>query len=66
MKKSNPSRHSKNNFDHIFNWSVLANAAKNMVQRNVLEAYYIALEQPTLIEQLEPDKLNLFRNVILL
>lgn len=56
MKKSNPSRHSKDNFDHIFNWSVLANAAKNMIQRNVLEAYYIALEQPTLIEQLEPDK----------
>ena len=30
--------------------------------RKVLEAYYIVLEKPTLNDQLEPDRLNLFRN----
>ena len=33
-----------------------------MFQRKVLEAYYIVLEKPTLNEQLEPKRLNLFRN----
>ena len=50
------------NLDHAFNWSVLANAPKNIFQRKVLKAYYIVLEKPTLNEQLEPDRLNLFRN----
>ena len=35
---------------------------KNMLQRKVLEAYYIVLEKSPLNEQLEPDRLNLFRN----
>ena len=34
---------------------MLANAPKNMFQRKVLEAYYIALEKPTLNEQFNPD-----------
>ena len=62
MNKSNPSKYIKDNLDHVFNWSVLANAPKNMFQQKVLEAYYIVLEKPTLSEQLEPEKLNLFRN----
>ena len=47
-------------FDVVFNWSVLANAPKNIFQRKVLEAYYIVLEKPTLNEQLEPERINLF------
>ena len=35
----------KGNLDHAFNWPVLANAPKNMFQRKVLEAHYIALER---------------------
>ena len=62
MKKSNASKHIKDNFDHVFNWSVLANAPKKMFQRKVLETYNIVLEKPTLNEQLEPDRLNIFRN----
>ena len=42
--------------------STLTNAPKNMFHQKVLEAYYIVLEKPTLNEQLEPDRLNLFRN----
>ena len=62
VSKSNPLKHTKDNLDHIFNWSVLANAPKNMFQQKVLEAYYIVLEKPTLNVQLELDRLNLFRS----
>ena len=62
MKKSNPSKHIKDNLDHAFNWSVLANPPKNMFEEKVLEAYYTVLEKPTLNEQFEPDRLNLFQN----
>ena len=63
MKKSKPSKHVKDNVDHVFNWSVLTNAPKNMCQWKVLELYYIVLEKPTLNEQqLKPGRLNLFRN----
>ena len=48
MKKSNPSKYIKDNLDHVFNWLVLANAPKNMLQRKALEAYYIVLEKSTL------------------
>ena len=33
MKKSNSLKHIKDNVDHGFNWSVLANATQNMFQR---------------------------------
>ena len=45
MKNSNPSNHIKDNLDKVFNWSVLANAPKNMFQQKILEAYYIVLEK---------------------
>ena len=64
MKKSNPSKHVKDNVDHVFNWSMLDNAPKNMLQQKVLEAYYIVLEKPALNEQLEAARLNLFRNSV--
>ena len=53
MKKSNTSKQVKD----------LASAgycSKDMLQRKVLEEYYIDLEKPTLNEQLEHDRLNLF------
>ena len=62
MNKSNLLKHIKDNLDHVFNWSVLANVPKNMFQQNVLETYYIVLEKPTLNEQVEPESLNLFGN----
>ena len=33
MEKSNPSKHIKDNVDHVFNWSVLANAKKTPISR---------------------------------
>ena len=59
INKSNPLKHTR---DHVFNWSVLANAPKKLFQWNVLEAYYIVLEKPTLNVQLELNRLNLFRS----
>ena len=41
MKKSNPSKHIKNNVDYGVSWSMLANAPKNMFQRKVLERHYM-------------------------
>ena len=54
MKKSNPSKHIKDNLDYVFNWSVLANAPKNIFQRKVLEPYYIVLEKIPLMNNLSP------------
>ena len=62
MNKSNTSKHIKDNVDHVFNWSVLVNAPKDMFQRKVVETYYIVLEKSTLNEQLEHERLNLFQN----
>ena len=56
MNKSNSSKLIRDNLDHVFNWSVWANAPKNMFQRKVLETYYVVLEKPTLHEQLEQIK----------
>ena len=64
IAKSNPSKHIKNNLNHVFNWSVLANALKIIFQQNVIQTYYIVLEKPTLNELLEPDQLNLYQNLI--
>ena len=62
VNKSNPLKYIKDNLDHVFNWSVLANAPKNMFKGKVLEAFYIVLEKRTLNEQLGLDRLNLFQN----
>ena len=61
MNKSNPSKHIKDNLDHVFNWTVLANPPNNMFQRKFLKTHYIVLEKPTLNKQLELRKLNIFR-----
>ena len=61
-KSSNPAKHISSNIDHVFTWTVIANAPKNKFQRKILEAYYIVLLRPTLNDQLEPDRINLFRN----
>ena len=61
-KVSNPSKHIKDNVNHAFHWSVIARAPTNTFQQKVLEAFYIVLKKPTLDDQLESDRLNLFRN----
>ena len=48
-KKSNPSKHIKDNVDHMFHWLVLARAPTNTSQRKVLEAYIVLEKLPLMI-----------------
>ena len=62
MKTLNPSKYIKDNLDHTFFWLVsVGNCSKELVLR-ILGVYNIVLEKPTLNDQPEPDRLNLFRN----
>ena len=61
IKVPNPSKHIKENADHTFYWSILARAPTNTFQQKV-EAYYIVLVKHTLNDQLQPYRLNVFRN----
>ena len=62
--KSEPSKHLTNNLEHKFQWSIICNAPINTRSRKNLEAFYIALQKPSLNEQLDNNQLNLFRNGI--
>ena len=60
IEMSNLWKQVKDNVEHAFQWSVIAKVPTCMFQRKVLEEYYIVLERPTLNEQLERNRLNLF------
>ena len=62
--KSNPSKHISSHLDHIFTWSIICNAPTNKFKRKIIEAYFIAINNPTLNDQLDSDLLHLFRNGI--
>ena len=49
--KSEPAKHLKNNFYHLFNWVILCNAHQNYKVRRNLKAWYIGLLKPTLNKQ---------------
>ena len=59
---SEPSKHIKNNINHVFEWKILCNAPKNSRSRKNLEASYISLKRPQLNEQIDFNTLSLFRN----
>ena len=61
-KKSEPARHLKINFDHVFNWVILCKTPQNYKVRCNLEASYIALLKPTINEEKDFEILALFRN----
>ena len=61
-QSSEPARHIKENIEHEFNWSILMPAPTNIRCRKNLEASLIALKKPSLNEQIDSKKLNLFRN----
>ena len=65
VKKSpEPVRHLKEFAKLVFNWEILCQAPDNFRARLNLEALIIALKRPQLNEQLDSNKLNLFRNGI--
>ena len=61
-EKSEPARHIKSNIEHAFEWKVIMSAPLNKVTRRNLEAFLIALKRPALNEQVNSNKLVLFRN----
>ena len=61
-KHSEPAKHLREFPDHKFDWKILLTAPTNAKLRKILESSMIALKQPSLNEQLDFDKLILFRN----
>ena len=49
--KSEPSKQSHQNINHVYSWSVVCSAPKNERTRKNLEAFYIALMRPNFNEQ---------------
>ena len=63
-EKSNASKHLNSSITHHFSWSVIFNAPIKKFTRKILEAYFIALLNPTVNDQIESDLLHLFKNGI--
>jgi len=61
-KDSEPAKHLRDNPTHQFEWKTLQAAPKNYRPRKNLEATIIATKGPSLNNQLDTKKLNLFRN----
>ena len=61
-KDSEPAKNLRKFPDHKFNWKILLTVPANAKLRKILESSMIALKQPSLNEQLDFDKLILFRN----
>ena len=61
-KDSEPAKHLRKFLDHKFDWKILLTAPTSAKLRKILESLGIALKQPSLNEQLDFDKLILFRN----
>ena len=62
--KSNPSKQINSHLDHIFTWSIICNTPTNKFKRKIIETYFIAINKPTLNDQLDSDLFHLFRNGI--
>ena len=61
-KDSEPAKHQRKFPDHKFDWKILLTAPTNAKLCTILESSMIALKQPSLNEQIDFDKLILFRN----
>ena len=61
-KKSEPAKHLKSNFYHVFNWVILCKTPQNYKVRRNSKALYIVLLKPTLNEQKDLEIMTLFRN----
>ena len=61
-KDSESPKHPKENLSHKFSWKILFVAPENKRIRKNLEVSETALKRPSLNEQIEPERLLLFRN----
>ena len=62
--KSEPSKHTKSNTGHKFNWMILLRAPSHRLKRKILEAYFIKQLNPSLNDQVDSEILTLFRYVV--
>ena len=63
-KNSEPAKHLLQNADHVFDWSIVTSAPRNLLKRRILEAYYYSKFKPKINDQLQSQKLLLFRHGI--
>ena len=63
-ERTKPARHLSNNIGHLFAWEILMPAPKDKRTRKNLEAFFIAVQKPSLNEQMKLNVLHLFRNGI--
>ena len=63
-RKSEPSKHIKNNPGHKFDWMILSRAPSHRLKRIILEAYFMKQLNPSLIDQRDSEILTLFRHVV--
>ncbi len=63
-KESEPAKHLRDFPDHSFQWKVILNAPLNTRLRKNIEASIIAQKKPSLNDQLDSNRLFLFRNGI--
>ena len=63
-KDSELAKQLRNHPGHSFSGKILLSASANNHIRKIMEASMIALNRPTLNEEVESDKLLLFQNVV--
>ena len=63
-KNSEPAKHLRNHPEHAFEWKIISNSPEKKGIRKNIEASIIALRKPILNDQLDSNRLILFRNGI--
>ena len=61
-EKTEPARHFSSKISHSFVWEILMSAPKGKGIRKNLEAFFIAVQKPSLNKHLKSNVLHLFRN----
>ena len=63
-ENSEPAKHLLQNEGHVFDWTIATSAPRNLLRRRILEAYYYSKFKPKINDQLQSQKLLLFRHGI--
>ena len=63
-EKTESGRHLPNNIGHLFRWEILMPAPKDKRTHTNLEAFFIAVQKPSLNEQVKSNILHLFQSGI--
>ena len=61
-EKTEPAIHLSNNIGFLFAWEILMPAPKDKQRHKNFEVYFIAVQKPSLNEQVKSNVLHLFQN----